>query len=424
MPALQPVARRRAARSSSFRADTLQCMRLRSSITHLLSALSCAFVLGIACTSDDSAQETQGSCAIGSIGCPCTDGGGCDSGLVCQEGTCKGEASGTGSETGTSSGTSTMGGTATMGGTTGTSGTSTSMGASSDPSSSTASFKLDIGVETTTDDPPPEIGCTKIDLLFVLDGSGSMIEERSSLAGIGAFTSIIDTLSGLGEGNIDYRVALTTDNDNGYIAPPGCWDGGEPWIASEGKDPAEVASAFNCAVATFGTNKYEASVGCEHVLTSAVDLLDGDASGFVRDDALLVIVMVTDVDDYGAYDQQGGNDCMIGCATPPTALAELQGRLIDNVKAGEVDGLAAIIVAGDPSQNDGVNFCGQPGSCGCGGLDCGVFHATRLYEFAALLGQNGTVADICDGPMSVPDAVETALTTNINIACEMFDPPT
>ncbi|HFE45570.1 MAG TPA: VWA domain-containing protein, partial [Nannocystis exedens] len=260
-------------------------MRLRHPTTHLLRALSCAFVLGIACNSDDTAQETQGSCAIGSIGCACTDGGGCDSGLVCQEGICQGEATGTGSETGTSSSSSSTGG-ATMGGTTG---TSTSMGASSDPStgSSTASFKLDIGVETTTDDPPPEIGCTKIDLLFVLDGSGSMAEERSSLAGIGAFTSIINTLSDLGEGNIDYRVALTTDNDNGYIAPPGCWDGGEPWVASEGKDPAEVAAAFNCAVATFGTNKYEASVGCEHVLTSAVDLLDGDASGFVREDALL-----------------------------------------------------------------------------------------------------------------------------------------
>jgi hypothetical protein len=267
------------------------------------------------------------------------------------------------------------------------------------------------------------MGCTKIDMLFVLDGSGSMAEERSALAGIGAFTSIVSTLEGIGDGGIDYRIAITTDNDNGYIGHPGCWDGPDPWIASEGNDAAAVAAAFNCAVATFGTNTYEAPIGCEHVLGSAVDLLDGDNSGFVRDDALLVIVMVTDVDDYGAYDQQGGNNCGIGCQTPPSALVELHGRLVDDVKMGEVDGLAAIVVAGDPNQNAGQNFCGQPGSCGCDGLDCAVFHATRLYEFIGLLGMNGYVGDICDGPQSVPSTVETALTTNINIACEMFDPP-
>jgi len=311
------------------------------------------------------------------------------------------------------SGGASMTGTST--GTTGTTGTSAASG-----ESDTDPLKLDVGPEPTTGQ--PGMGCTKIDMLFVLDGSGSMIEERSALAGVGAFTAIVDTLAGLGDGNIDYRIAVTTDNDDGFIKP-GCWKEPDPWVASAGHTSAEVAAAFNCAVSDFGTNKYEAPIGCEHVLTSATDLLDGDPSGFVRPDALLVLVLVTDVDDYGAYDQQGGNACGIGCATPPPDLAGLQQRLIDKVKGGKSDGLAAIIVAGDPTSNDGKNFCGQPGSCGCDGIDCGVFHADRLYAFTDLLGANGYAADICGGAQSVPDAVKTALTESIDIACENFDPP-
>jgi hypothetical protein len=133
--------------------------------------------------------------------------------------------------------------------------------------------------------------------------------------------------------------------------------------------------------------------------------------------------MVTDVDDYGAYDQIGGNSCNVGCNTPPSPLAGLQQRLVDNVKGGKADGVAAIVVAGDPTVNNGMNFCGQPGSCGCNGLDCGVFHATRLYEFTTLLGTNGYAADICGGTQAVPMAVKTALTDSIDLACMKFDPP-
>lgn len=70
-----------------------------------------------------------------------------------------------------------------------------------------------------------------------------------------------------------------------------------------------------------------------------------------------------------------------------------------------------------------MNFCGQPGSCGCAGFDCGVFHATRLYAFTQLLGANGFSADICGGPQAVPTAVKTALTESIDLACMKFNPP-
>jgi hypothetical protein len=360
-------------------------------------------------------------CPVGSSGCACTSGQGCDPGLVCFDGTCApvggddsagttdGSASNTNSNSNSNSNTQ---GTAdddpsadddadSSGGP----GTSASSGGGDGP-------KLDVGSGETG---LPGEGCQRIDMLFVLDSSGSMIEERNALAATGAFTSIVNTLSGINGGGIEYRIAVTDDKDSGYEVPPG-W-AGDPWFDSTELTVDEIADAFNGAVGQIGG---EPPLGCEHVLTSAVDLLDGDASGFVREDALLVLVLVTDVDDYGAYDQQGGNDCGIGCATAPDPVAELVTRLVDDVKGGQMAGVAGIVVAGDPNVNDGVNFCNQPGSCGCGGFDCGIFHADRLWEFAESLGTNGYTADLCIE--SVPDAVETALTASIDLACMNFEP--
>ncbi len=397
-----------------------------------LAWFSAALLLGIAC-GDSTAMSTTGECVVGSAGCPCTPGGGCDGELVCLSNACVElpGSTGTAPTTGTS-GTSGMSesasGTTQAGSVSDTQTATSAPTTGPDPSTSTDDSgttmegpKLDVGNGETTMGIPTE-GCRKIDMLFVLDGSGSMTEERNALAAVNAFTDIVTTLSNL-NGQIDYRIAVTTDNDDGYVNPNNCWDQPNKWIDSAGNTPADVAKAFNCAVTGFGNNNFEAEVGCEHVLTSAIDLLDGDPSGFVRKDALLVLVLVTDVDDYGAYDQMGGNDCGIGCGTMPTPLPQLHQRLLD-VKAGDGGAVAAIVIAGDPTVNDGLNFCGQPGSCGCNGLDCGVFHADRLYEMTTLLGANGYAADICGGSQAVPTAVKTALTEKIDLACMEFEPPT
>jgi len=394
-----------------------------------LAWFSAALLLGIAC-GDTTAMSTTDECVVGSAGCPCTPGGGCDGELVCLSNTCVElpGSTGTGAPTTGMSGESASG--TTQSGSASDTQTATSApttGPDPDTSTSTddggttmAGPKLDVGNGDTTMGIPTE-GCRKIDMLFVLDGSGSMTEERNALAAVNAFTDIVTTLSNL-NGQIDYRIAVTTDNDDGYVNPNNCWDQPNKWIDSAGNTPADVAKAFNCAVTGFGNNTFEAEIGCEHVLTSAIDLLDGDPSGFVRKDALLVLVLVTDVDDYGAYDQMNGNNCNIGCNTTPTPLPQLHQRLLD-VKAGDAGAVAAIVVAGDPTSNDGVNFCGQPGSCGCDGFDCGVFHADRLYEMTTLLGANGYAADICGGSQAVPTAVKTALTEKIDLACMEFEPP-
>ena len=75
------------------------------------------------------------------------------------------------------------------------------------------------------------------------------------------------------------------------------------------------------------------------------------------------------------------------------------------------------MIAGDPTSNAGVNFCNQPQSC------ASSFHADRLYEFTTLhAGANGFAADVCAGANAVPNAVQTALDDNVDLACQDFEP--
>jgi hypothetical protein len=354
-------------------------------------------------------------------------GGACDPGLLCIEGRCINASLDTGDDDPTGAQGSTSGG-ATVGGTTAAGSGSSSTGVP-DPdttagvvSSSDGGLILDVGSPETGI--VPTTGCQAIDMLFAIDSSSSMAAERGALAAVGAFTQVIMTLEGLNGGGIDYRIGVTSSNDHGFLVPPG-WLQPDPWFDSQAMTAMEVANAFNGAVGQVGALG-DPPVGCEHVLTSATNLVDGDPSGFVRPEALLVLVLLTDVDDYGAYDQQGGNTCGIGCATPPPPLADLYDQLVA-VKGGLPEGVAAIVVAGDPAVTDGFNFCNQPGSCGCaavipGFVDCEIFHATRLYDFTDMLGANGHAADLCAGADSVPTAVETALTDSIDLACQTYEP--
>jgi hypothetical protein len=383
-----------------------------------------AAAIGAACGGAGS-DDGDASCPVGALECSCTVGGACDAGLLCIEGRCI--HAGLGTDDGGPP--SSSGGGATADGTTGGGPVSTGM-PDPDTTAGVASSSegggpiFDVGGRQDVVG-VPVMGCQAIDMLFAIDSSSSMAAERGALAAVGAFTQVITTLEGLNGGGIDYRIGVTSSSDHGFLVPPG-WFEPDPWFDSQALTAMEVANAFNGAVGQLGALG-DPPPGCEHVLTSAAHLLDGDPSGFVRPDALLVLVLLTDVDDYGAYDQQGGNTCGIGCTTPPPPLMDLYDALVA-VKDGLPEGLAAIVVAGDPGVTDGFNFCTQPGSCGCveiipGFADCEIFHATRLYDFTELLGVNGYAADLCAGAASVPTAVETALTESIEIACQSYEPP-
>ena len=368
----------------------------------LLLAAATSFLVGV------SLEGCSDSCVVGSEGCDCTSGGGCDPGLTCLSMTCVnagpmpfdvGDDVDTTTETSTSTGTT---------GTTSTTGTTTD--------TNDTGTKLDMG---TADDGNPcvDTGCKKVDMLFALDGSLSMIEEINALKAGAAFLGIVDALENLNCGGIDYRIGVTGDNDNGWVTPNN-WASPNPWFDSSEFTAAQISVHFQAAATKVG-NSGGASLGCEHVLSSAVNLLGNDQSSFMRDDALLVLVLMSDVDDYGWYDQLGGNSCGVGCNVAGQPVQVLQDTLVA-LKGGDSAGVSTIVIAGDPMSNAGDNFCGQPQSCGA---PTSAFHAERLYEFASIQGgMNGYVADICDGAAAVPTAVQTALTDNIDLACQEFEP--
>jgi hypothetical protein len=361
------------------------------------------------------------ACVIGSEGCDCTAGGACDPGLQCLSKTCVN--AGPNFEEGADAETGNTDNDDNDDNTDDPTGDGDGDTSDDDPTGDGDGDgpKLDT-IEDETDSAETgdcvETGCKKVDMLFALDGSLSMTEEINALKAQQAFLGIVDALEGLNCGGIEYRIGVTGDNNNGWITPNG-WANPKPWFDSADFSPAEIAVHFQNAATVVG-NSGGASLGCEHVLSSTVALLATDQSGFIRDDALLVIVLMTDVDDYGWYDQIGGHTCgQVGCATPGQPVATLQNTLV-TLKDGDPAGLAAIVIAGDPMANGGVNLCGQPQSCGA---PTSAFHAERLYEFAGLQeGMNGFTADICAGAAAVPQAVEAALTDNIDLACQEFEP--
>lgn len=338
-------------------------------------------------------------CPVGSDGCPCTDGGACDQGLSCQDGNICGDGSGPVSDT-DGPGTATSNDDATDG------------------------VKLDVGSADSTGNGCMQSGCTQVDMLFAIDSSLSMSEEIAALSASQAFSAIVDDLAELNCGGIEYRIGLTNDNDGGFI---GFGANGNPWFDSMEMTSDEIASAFTAAAGTIlgagGTG-----IGCEHVLSSSLSTLALDTTGFLRQDALLVLVLITDVDDYGYYDQAGSGFCeglpVSLCPVVPQPVDTLYNQLV-TLKGGAAEGVAAIVVAGDPDVTEGMNFCGQPASCcGVGGGECGqAHHAPRLYEFAGMqVGMNGYSGDICDGAAQVPLLIQDALTNNIDLACQTYEP--
>lgn len=121
-----------------------------------LAVAACFVTWVVACQS--SSSEEPADCAVGTEGCPCTQGGACDPGLSCLSSLCvdtqgsggsaTGGSTNTGGSTSTGGGTGTGGSTSTggtsgsgSGGTTSTGGTSGSTGCS--PGNATCGFPID-----------------------------------------------------------------------------------------------------------------------------------------------------------------------------------------------------------------------------------------------------------------------------------------
>lgn len=245
-----------------------------------------------------------------------------------------------------------------------------------------------------------ESGCQQIDVLFVIDNSGSMeLEQTNLIANFPTFISVLDA-SGL-----DYRVGVTTTGrnynytttlpgigtipqvltggDNGKLLHPAACHMAHPWI--DKLDP-NASATFQC-VANVGIGGPPDEMPLGAVRDAFEDrIADGTNAGFHRPDALLALVILTDENDC-SYEQP------VNLSFPQFLCGSMMEPIGNYVSfldgyAGNRSKWATAVIAGK-----------GPGACTSSLGD--AEEATRLKEFVTATGTNAIMSSICDGDLSI-----------------------
>jgi hypothetical protein len=264
-------------------------------------------------------------------------------------------------------------------------------------------------------------GCAKIDVLFVVDNSGSMAQEQMNLGtNFPMFLSVLDA-SGL-----DYRVAITTTGvnytysqaspipgfppipissnggDNGAMLQPSACGMTRRWIE---KNDANAASAFACAAAV-GTSGPSDEMPLAAMRTAFEErMADNTNAGFRRQDALLAIVILTDENDcsYEAPVTLNFTESLCDSQMEPPANYS---AFLDQY-TGDHGRWAVATIAG-------------PGPGPCTSAFGDADYAERLVQFSSAAGtSNALVSSICAGDLTagLTDALEL-----FDTACDNFPP--
>ncbi len=270
--------------------------------------------------------------------------------------------------------------------------------------------------------PGPDSGiterCSKIDLLFVIDNSGSMSEEQTNLAtNFPAFIQVIE------ESGLDYRVAVTSTGmdytyyqqlpiggtvptsvdggDNGTMLQPAACNMTSRWIDATNADPA---GTFTCA-ATLGTDGPSDEMPLAAMRAAFDDrMTDGTNGGFRRPDALLGVILLTDENDCSYEQSVTLSFSQFLCESQMEPVSNYVGFL--DTYTGDRGRWAAAVIAGP-----GPDTC----SSGFGSAD----YAQRLDEFVTMTGTNAVFSSICDGDLTSGLAAALEL---FNDACDAFPP--
>lgn len=242
-------------------------------------------------------------------------------------------------------------------------------------------------------------GCQKLDLLFVIDNSGSMGQEQANL--IANFPGFINVLEASG---LDYRVAVTTtardysynmstplgsisqstgSGEDGTMLQPSSCNMTKRWIDKGDPNPAMT---FSC-VANVGTNGNADEMPLGGMRDAFEDrMADNTNAGFRRTDALLGVVLLTDEEDC-SYEQSvnlsfGQSLCDSQMEPAANYVAFL------DAYTGHRSRWAAAAIAGM-----------GPGTCSS--TFGNAAEATRLKAFVQQAGAQARMSSICDGDLSV-----------------------
>lgn len=261
--------------------------------------------------------------------------------------------------------------------------------------------KLDVSAQ------PGLSECTLVDLLFVIDNSNSMVAEQANL--IASFDGFIAGIQqNLDEVN-DYHLGVVTTDAYALNQPAACRELGAlvtssaagscgPWAEGRYISLAdELAPAFTCAadVGPDGDTNERQIAAALRAIGPELAGPGGCNEGFIRDDALLVLVLITDEDDPGAPIPGHGSP-----GNPNTWFAEIVER------KGVESNVVVLALAGLPPPNACNN-------------DVPFEGAQITYRIAEFVGKftYGEMGDVCanDYTAFFTDALEL-----ISEACTNF----
>jgi hypothetical protein len=241
--------------------------------------------------------------------------------------------------------------------------------------------------------------CKKMDIVFLVDNSGSMKEEQTNLAAnFPKFVKVINDYKTKSGDPLDFRLGVMSSDDGadqGALntkraadAPSGCSAGpARPWLE---RADGDVAGFFSCR-AQFGTKGSNIERPLENMalsVTSGAASNNAGGEAFVRKDALLAFIVITDEDEGGTEDE------------PARAMAAYP-AIFDQAK-GERGRWAAAAIAGPTA---------------CQSTFGNAAEATRLQAFITDVGKNGVFSSICTGDLTT--GLTAALTT-FDQACRDF----
>ncbi len=291
--------------------------------------------------------------------------------------------------------------------TTGASAPSSTSSASASGGSSASGPKFDLGDNATGGTTGGKKGCEKVDFLFVIDNSASMEDNQAAL--IASFPGFIDAIKSTLSATSDYHIMVVDTDDDGRCAQPCVMDadyveyctpanlyackadlsacdttrgagvlqpvglyasnkvcpvaGGLRYMLP---DEPDLKGTFACVaqVGTAGNPSERPMNGMTEALSDALNGPGGCNEGFLRDDAILVILFISDDPNYEDMGvPQEWYDAVVAA------------------KNGNVD---SVVVAGLIPQPD----------MGCSGG--GKTNGTHWKKFIAKWGAHGIEGSVCE----------------------------
>jgi hypothetical protein len=250
----------------------------------------------------------------------------------------------------------------------------------------------DAGTTIDDDGGAAVAGCPDVDVLFVIDDSGSMADQQDSL--IASFPGFVNSMRTQLRSAQSVHVGVVTTED--YAANPaacrtigslvtqtggpsssnrvcGPFQSGRAWI--DATDPA-LADRFACIgkVGAGGDSDERVARSLMNALAPARNAAGACNAGFSRPDSLLVIVIITDEDD--VPDGCDGTGTCMTYGSGGTSAEWYQSVVAS--RGGRADNIVVLSLIARSINNT-----------------CGATPAARLLGFSNRFAPNTFIGDVC-----------------------------